>query len=111
MSFDKLLSSSVSKKTKTVTLESGGEKLVFTAHELTMTQRIRLTQINTEGGDTFLHWIVFSIVDQEGKHMTVDQAALLPDDVMEKFLDAVLSVNPSAKKTVEKKRKTKPKKK
>lgn len=116
MSFDKLLKTSVSKKTEDVVLTVGEEKVTFTAVELTMTHKLRLAEIEKNNGDTFLHWIVFCIVDQDGKRMTYEQASSLPDDIAFKFLDAVLRVNGqsnSKKKAVKKpsKKKALPKKK
>lgn len=113
MSFDKLVAASVAKKTKEVVLTIGQEKVTFHAHELTMTQRIRLAGIDKEGGDTFLHWVVFSIVDQDGQHMTYEQASALPDEIVNKFLEAAMSVNtePLKKKTTKKTSKKAPMKK
>lgn len=93
MSFDQLTKDSVSKKREEIVINSGGKKLVFYANELTITQRIRLKTLNDQGGDTFLYWVVFSIVDQDGKHMSIEQAEALSDDVMDKFLSAAMNVS------------------
>lgn len=103
MSFDKLIASNVSKKQEEITFKVGDEKITFFANELTVTQRIQLGAVNQNGGDTFLHWVVLSITDEHGKRMSLAQAALLPDDVMERLIEAVLKVNPTSEKEVKKK--------
>lgn len=105
MSFDQLTKDSVSKKKLEVVITSNGKKLVFYANELTMTQRIRLAGLDKEGGDTFLQWVVFSITDQDGKSMTMEQAQSLPDEVLTKFFEAVMKVSETENKDKKKGRK------
>lgn len=97
MSFADLVSSSVSRKQEKIIVKHKGKDLTFFANELNMTQRIKLAAIDKEGGDTFTHWLVFSITDENGDRMTYDQAAGLPKEIYDKFTVAASKVNQNPK--------------
>lgn len=95
MSFSDLVQSSVAKRSQEVKVPLENGEMVFHANELSVTQRIKLAQVEKSGGDTYGQWIAFSITDQDGKRMSMDQVARLPEEVVVKFMKAVMDVNSS----------------
>lgn len=93
MSFDALTAADVTPKIKEVPITVGDKTYKFTAHEIGYLQRLHLSSIQRSGGDPFTQLIVYSIKDESGKHMTVNQAIQLPDDAAEKFFVAASEVN------------------
>lgn len=109
MSFDKLKKSSYSAKSQEVVIESGGDKITFHAKELSYLQRLDLSTIKESGGDFYSHLVVMSIVDQDGKHMTLDQCSSLDPEIQEKFFLAAAKVNAQEQEPAKKKSVRKPK--
>lgn len=94
MSFAELAKDSYARKTKEVKVKTGGGKeLVFTATEISYLQRVALGVLSAQGGDVYTQLIVYSIHDQDGKYMTLDQAAKLSPEHQEVFYLAALDVN------------------
>lgn len=88
MSFDKIIRSDVIRKKKEI--EVGEYK--FYANELNFPERLALS-VSQNISEQFTALVINSITDQEGKHMTSEQALNLPDDVFDKFLGAALELN------------------
>lgn len=88
MSFDKIIQCDVIRKKKE--LEIGEYK--FYANELNFPERLALS-VTANVSEQFTTLVINSITDQEGKHMTREQALNLPDDVFDKFLAAALELN------------------
>lgn len=95
MSFAELKKSDYSQKTKEFVIEHSGKSFKFKAKELSFLQRLNLAAVQQGGGDTFTNLVVQSIVDEDGKHMTVDQAVSLPEEVQLKFFEMASEVNKS----------------
>lgn len=93
MSFDKIKASSLSKRKKEVVIDGTDGPITFYANELTVTQKTALSVSYERNDDYFLHWVVAGITDQHGKHMSLEQARALPDEVIEKFLAACMEVS------------------
>lgn len=94
MSFDALLKSDVKKKTKAIEIQVGDQKLSFTAHEVgTFRQAEIAAEGKVAGKVSILPLVVESIVDQEGKRMTLEQADALPNKYQKIFIEAVVEVN------------------
>lgn len=92
MSFDEL-KSATAKKVEKVTIESGDKKFYFTANEITYIQRLHLASIQQAGGDALTQMIVYSIKDEQGRHMTLAQAEQLADEPAQAFFMAASKVN------------------
>ena len=88
MSFDKIIKSDVIRKKKEI--EVGEYK--FYANELNFPERLALS-VTQNVAEQFTSLVINSITDQEGKHMTSEQASNLPDNVFDKFLAAALELN------------------
>jgi hypothetical protein len=93
MSFDALKAADVTPKKKEVKIKVGENTYKFTAKEIPYLQRLHLASIQQSGGDAFTQLIVYSIVDQDGKHMSVDQANGLSPEHAEAFFVAASEVN------------------
>lgn len=98
MSFDKLKASSYEKKCEDIEIVVKNEDatdvvLKFQAKEISYLQRLKLAEIQHKGNEAFTHLIVFSIVDEKGKHMTFEQAESLSPEYQEKFFLAAARVN------------------
>lgn len=96
MSFKDLAEATVARKTKPVVLKlKDGRELNFTATEISFLQRVALGLTSANGSDAAVHenLIAMSITDEEGKHMTTEQAAALSSEHQEVFYRAALDVN------------------
>lgn len=93
MSFGDLVKSSVAKRSQEVKVSLENGEIVFHANELSVTQRLKLAQVEAAGGDTYGQWIAFSITDPDGKRMSMNQVSQLPEDVVVKFMTAIMDVN------------------
>lgn len=102
MSFDQLIDTSKTLKKKDFAIKKGDKTYKFSAHELSYTKKLKLAGVEASGGDAILNWIVLAIRDEDGKSMTLEQAEQLPDEVKERFVEEVFSLNsepaPKAKK-------------
>lgn len=88
MSFDKITKSDVVRKKQEI--EVGEYK--FYANELNFPERLALS-VSPNVSEQFTALIVNSITDQDGTHMTREQALNLPDEVFDKFLAVALELN------------------
>jgi hypothetical protein len=93
MSFDALKKSDVTKKTKDVLLKVGDVEYKFKANEISYLQRLNIASAQANGGDPFSLLLVYSIVDQDGNHMTVEQAQALDSSHAEALFLAASEVN------------------
>lgn len=107
MSFEELVDSSKTLKSKAFTIKKADKSFSFTANELSYTRRVKLAGLEQTGEDVLLHWIVLSIKDEAGKHMSIEQAEKLPDEVKERFIQEVFGLNVETEKPVKKKSKRK----
>ncbi len=113
MSFNQLVKSDYTIKNKEIIISVGGNDIKFVATQLSYTQKVRLAALESletqgkGGDDTLLLWVVYSIVDQDGKRMTIEQAKALPDEYMEKFLSAAFEVNAPVAEVEKNKKKAK----
>lgn len=98
MSFDDLVASDATPKKKEVKIKLGDKTYSFTATEVTYLQRLNLASISQSGGDPFTQLIVFSIVDEHGKHMSLAQAQALADEHAEALFVAASEVNTQSDK-------------
>ena len=105
MSFAELGKSDVTLARKEVSVKVGEKDLTFFANQLTLTQSVKVAAVEQSNGDHFLSWVLFSITDENGDHMTEAQARSLPDEIMAKFLNAALEVNKKPKAEAKKKAK------
>src|SRR5690606_29729571 len=104
MSFDELLNSDYTPKREEVIIKSGDKEYKFFANEISYLQRINLSSIQHVGGDSYTHLVMYSIADEDGKHMTLEQASKLPPEYAEKLFVAAAKVN-NSKEDVKKKAK------
>lgn len=95
MSFSELANANYAPKREEVKIKVGDRELVFHANEISYLQRLNLYAIKSIGGDSYTQLVVYSITDQDGKHMTLDQAEKLSPDIQEKFFVAATKVNSS----------------
>lgn len=82
-----------SPKTQEVLIEVNGNVYKFIAHEMSFlaSQEIGLKQTN---GENWLeHLLVNSIKDEQGNHMSADQAQRLSPEHADKFIAAAVAVN------------------
>lgn len=93
MSFDKLIPQDARKKSKEVEFDVAGEKVFFTAHEISALDRIALAVLQQGDKNFVTGLVVASIVDQHGKKMSLEQASKLPDEIAAKFFAAAMEVN------------------
>ena len=93
MSFDELKKSDYSPKKKEISIKVGDKELKFVATECTYLQRLHLAAIQQSGEDSYSQLIVYSITDEQGKHMTSSQAQSLSPEHQEIFFVAAASVN------------------
>lgn len=93
MSFDALKAADVTPKKKEVKIKVGENTYKFTAKEIPYLQRLHLASIQQSGGDAFTQLIVYSVVDEAGKHMTLEQASGLSSEHAEVFFVAASEVN------------------
>lgn len=93
MSFDDLKKADVTPKREEIKIKSGDKDLVFYANEISYLQRLNLAGIQATGGDSYSQLVVYSITDQDGKHMTIEQAQGLSDEHAEIFFVAAAKVN------------------
>lgn len=93
MSFDALKASDVTTKKQSVDIKVGDKSFHFTAKEISYLQRLHLASIQQSGGDVFSQMIVYSIVDEDGKHMSMQQARQLASEHAETFFLAASQVN------------------
>ena len=93
MSFDALKASDVTKKSEEVKIKIGDKEYKFQANEIGYLQRLNLATLQKSGGDSFTQLIVYSITDENGFHMTLEQARALHDDHAEAFFVAAAKVN------------------
>lgn len=94
MSFLELAKASVSRRKKEVSIKlPDGKDLVFTATEISFLQRVDLGVSANNGGDVHTNLIIQSITDQDGTHMTLEQARALSSEHQEVFYRAALDVN------------------
>lgn len=92
MSFSEL-EKTYTPKRETVTIKSGDRSLTFHANEISYLQRVHLGTIQSGGGDSYTQLVVYSITDEDGKHMTLEQAQKLSPEHAEKFFIAAAKVN------------------
>lgn len=93
MSFSELTNSNYAAKKEEVKITLGDKELVFHANEISYLQRLNLSAIQATGGDSYAQLVVYSITDQDGKHMTLDQATKLSPEHQEAFFIAAAKVN------------------
>lgn len=93
MSFDKLTDANVVKKSKEVVIKHHDGDLVFTANEITYSQRLQLAIIQNTGGDSFSQLVAFSIKDKDGNNMRLEQAQSLPEKYFHPLFIAASEVN------------------
>lgn len=95
MSFKDLAAAHVARRKQTVTIKlEDGREVTFHANEISYLQRIELgISRATDGGNMHLGLVALSITDEEGKHMTLEQAQGLSDEHQEVFYRAALDVN------------------
>lgn len=93
MSFDALVNSNLNAKKKDISFEVAGKKVSFTANEISYLQRLNLSVIQQSGGDAFTQLVVYSIKDEQGKHMTFEQAQGLSEEHAQAFFVAASEVN------------------
>lgn len=93
MSFAELTNSSYSAKKEEFKIKAGEKELTFYANEISYLQRLNLSGIQSAGGDSYAQFIVYSITDQDGKHMTLDQAKALSHEHQEAFFVAAAKIN------------------
>lgn len=91
--FDALFDSSKQPKKKDIEIDVSGNKLKFTANEISYLQRLHLSQIQSAGGDAYSKLIEYSIVDKDGFKMSTEQVNSLPQEYAEKFFLAATEVN------------------
>ena len=93
MSFDELKAVDVTAKVKDIEIAVGEKTLRFKAKEISILQRMHIAQAQKNGGDPFVQLIVYSIVDEDGKHMTHAQASALADAHAVIFFAAAAEIN------------------
>lgn len=93
MSFDELKGADVTPKKKDIDISVDDKLLKFTANEISYLQRLNLATIQNNGGDPFTSLVVYSIKDENGKHMTFEQAKSLKEEHIRLFLSAANEVN------------------
>ena len=93
MSFDDLKETSCIKKSNTFTVKHGEKELTFTAKELSRYQRVEIAGERNSGNDWIAKFVAASIVDADGKRMTINQAESLPDTIADVFLQESFKVN------------------
>lgn len=93
MSFDKLTVKDYTPKSDKVIIEVGDDKLEFTAKELSFMQSIRVDAARRSGEDHLTLLMVLSIVDSDGRHMTMEQALALNRDYALPLIEAAIRVN------------------
>lgn len=93
MSFEELAKSNYAPKTEEVKIKHGDKDFVFTANEISFLQRLNLSGLQSVGGDSYSQLVVYSIKDQDGRHMTLNQVQSLHPDIQEKFFVAAARVN------------------
>ncbi len=106
MSFDELTQGDFSAKREEIVIKSNGKNLTFYANEISYLQKLNLASIQSSGGDLYTNLVVYSITDQHGKHMTMDQARKLSPDHQGVFFEAAAKVN-NQEKVSKKKSKSK----
>ncbi len=92
MSFSEITKDYVA-KTAEVLIEHGGKTFKFTAHELSFIASQEIGLKRASGEDWLEHLLVHSIKDENGSHMTADQAKKLSPEHADKFIAAAISVN------------------
>jgi hypothetical protein len=96
MSFDSLTSDYKPKREEiliTIGKDKDEKKLTFYANEISFLQRLGLDGIRQQGLDVHSYFIVYSITDSDGKHMTLEQAQALSQDHAMAFFNAAARVN------------------
>lgn len=108
MSFDQLLKATVARRKKDVSIKMpDGSVLTFQANEVSYLDRVNLGIYGLKNGDVNTRLIVMSITDQDGHHMTEEQAKGLSYEHQEVFHHAALDVN-KLESDKESKKKVKP---
>lgn len=97
--FDELSSAVQKRRQKDVVIEINGKSLKFVANEMSYTERLHVSQLQSQGREPFSQLIAYSIVDPDGNKMTVEQANQLPNEIAEKFFLAATEVNTVEVKT------------
>ena len=97
--FDILFDSNVQPKTEEILIDVNGKKIIFTAKEITYLERLHLSALSNSGSSPYAQLIAYSIVDSDGKRMTIEQANQLPHEYAEKLFIAATKVNSQPIKT------------
>lgn len=98
MSFEELKQRDYTAKKKELSFDIGGKKVNFTANEISYIQKIHLSTMQARGEDAYTQLIVYSIKDEAGRGMTLEQAAGLDSEYAEAFFIAAAEVNAQDKK-------------
>jgi hypothetical protein len=97
MSFKELAEAAVARRKKEVKIKlKEGKELLFFANEISFLQRVELgilTGGKASGDEVHTNLVAMSITDEDGKHMTPEQAAALSSEHQEVFYRAALDVN------------------
>lgn len=106
MSFKDLAAAQVARKKQPVVIKlEDGRDITFYANEISFLQRVDLgINSKTDGANMHVGLIALSITDEEGNHMTLEQAQALSNEHQEVFYRAALDVN-SLEEKVKKKAK------
>lgn len=92
MSFDALTADYAPKK-EAVVISHGGKDYTFHAVEISYLAQQNIAFSRSRGDDWLADMVAASIVDENGKHMSRDQALKLSKEHAEKFLEAALRIN------------------
>lgn len=93
MSFAELQKSNYVAKKEEIIIRVDDRDLRFFANEISYLQRLNLASIQSNGGDSYSQLVVYSITDEDGKHMTAEQAQGLSPEHSEIFFLAAAKVN------------------
>lgn len=93
MSFSELLKSNYKPREKNITISLNGKDIVFKAVEMSAAARLGISVARSSGSDWVSELIVASIIDPDGKHMTLEQAKALEEEYATKFFLAASEVN------------------
>jgi NAD-specific glutamate dehydrogenase len=93
MGFNDLIQAGYAAKKEEVLVTVGDKEVTFYANEITHLQRLNISVLQNSGADFYTQLVVYSITDENGQHMTKEQAAALPPEYAEKFFIAAAKVN------------------
>lgn len=94
MSFEALLKEkSFVTQEKLIEIKAGDQVLKFKAHKLRWSDGLNLAMASRGEKDVFAMQIAMSVTDEDGKHMSYDQALQLSDEHFQIFFNAVQEVN------------------